>query len=188
MIDIGVVCGRFQIFHKEHLQYVQAAKKKCNYLIVGITSPSGAAGRIEGSDVHRGEKASNPCTFFERMSIIRDVLLETGINREEFDIVPYPIETPEFIHYYIPDDAYHFITILDQWGTCKKQRIESLGYPVEVLWNRREKGISSTMIRQAIYRHEEWKKYVPEITYQYIISHNIDTRIKGLIENDHTIS
>lgn len=35
MIEIGVVCGRFQIFHKEHLQYVLAAKKECKYLIVG---------------------------------------------------------------------------------------------------------------------------------------------------------
>lgn len=188
MMDIGVVCGRFQIFHKEHLRYVLAAKKKCKYLIVGITSPSGAAGRIEGADVHRGEKASNPCTFFERMSIIRDVLLEAGIKREEFDIVPYPIETPEFIHYYIPDGACHFITILDHWGTCKKVRIESLGYPVEVLWNSNKKGISSTMIRQAIYNHEEWKDFVPEKTYQYIVRNNIDTRIRGLIDNECTIS
>ena len=29
MEDIGVVCGRFQIFHLEHLQYVLAAKKEC---------------------------------------------------------------------------------------------------------------------------------------------------------------
>lgn len=34
MIDIGVVCGRFQIFHKEHLQYVLAAKKSANILLL----------------------------------------------------------------------------------------------------------------------------------------------------------
>lgn len=122
------------------------------------------------------------------MSIIRDVLLGEGIEREEFDIVPYPIETLELIHYYIPDGVCHFITILDQWGTYKKQRIESLGYPVEVLWNSKKKGISSTMIRQAIYHHEEWKKYVPEKTYQYIVDNNIDIRIRGLIDNEFTIS
>ncbi|MBP3706729.1 MAG: adenylyltransferase/cytidyltransferase family protein [Clostridia bacterium] len=37
MEKIGVVCGRFQIFHNEHLQYVMAAKEKCEHLIVGIT-------------------------------------------------------------------------------------------------------------------------------------------------------
>ena len=38
MEHIGVVCGRFQIFHNEHLQYVMAAKEKCEHLIVGISS------------------------------------------------------------------------------------------------------------------------------------------------------
>lgn len=36
MRHIGVVCGRFQIFHNEHLQYVMAAKEKCEHLIIGI--------------------------------------------------------------------------------------------------------------------------------------------------------
>ena len=39
MDKLGAVCGRFQIFHLDHLRYVLAAKERCEHLIVGITSP-----------------------------------------------------------------------------------------------------------------------------------------------------
>ena len=47
MEHIGVVCGRFQIFHNEHLQYVMAAKEQCEHLIVGITSPDPSVSPVE---------------------------------------------------------------------------------------------------------------------------------------------
>ena len=82
MEHTGVVCGRFQIFHNEHLQYVMAAKEQCEHLIVGIASPD-------------------------------------------------PIGRPELVKYYIPDD---------------------------------------------------WKQYVPNATYEYIVANGIDKRIIELMK------
>ncbi len=187
MVETGVVCGRFQIFHKEHLQYVLSAKEQCSYLLVGITSPDGVPGHEEKADRNRGKRAANPCTYYERMCIIRNALLEAGVKREEFDIIPYPIERPKFIKSYVPEDACHFITILDEWGYCKKDRIEEMGYPVVVLWENILKHISSTMIRQAIGRNCQWRQYVPEATYEYITTHKIDERISGLLKEEDQI-
>lgn len=187
MVETGVVCGRFQIFHNEHLQYVLCAKEQCGYLLVGITSPDGVPGHEEEADTNRGKRAANPCTYYERMCIIRNALLGAGLKREEFDIIPYPIERPQFIKSYVPEDACHFITILDQWGDCKKMRIEDMGYRVRVLWKDIPKNISSTMIREAIGRKEEWRQYVPDATYEYITSHGIDERISGLLKEEEKI-
>lgn len=187
MVETGVVCGRFQIFHNEHLQYVLSAKKRCRYLLVGITSPDGVPGHEEEADTNRGKRAANPCTYYERMCIIRNTLLEAGLSREEFDIIPYPIERPQFIKSYVPEKACHFITILDQWGECKKKRIEDMGFPVVVLWKYIPKNISSTMIRQAIGKNGEWRQYVPDAAYEYITSHGIDERISRLLKEESEI-
>lgn len=177
MEKIGVVCGRFQIFHNEHLQYVMAAKEKCEHLIVGITSPDPSVSPVEKADVSRSSDVANPCTYYERMKMIEAALFEQGLRREEFDLVPYPIGCPELVKYYIPQNACHFITILDEWGDCKKERIEKWGYKVHVLWKKTEKGISSTMLRQCMVEGKPWKQYVPNATYEYIIANEIDKRI-----------
>ena len=44
---------------------------------------------------HRERPESNPLTFFERIGIISDVLIESGIDRSKFGFVPFPIETPQ---------------------------------------------------------------------------------------------
>lgn len=179
MKKIGAVCGRFQIFHLEHLQYVLAAKEKCEHLIVGITSPDSSVSPAEAADTNRGTAEANPCTYYERMKMVEAVLLEAGIPREDFDIVPFPIGRPELIRFYIPDNTPIFVTILDAWGHCKTDRLKDFGYPVEVLWADRPKGISSTMIRKAMMAGEAWKQFVPNATYEFVISHGIDERIRN---------
>ena len=114
------------------------------------------------------------------MKMIEAALLEQGLRREEFDLVPYPIGRPELVKYYIPDDACHFITILDEWGDCKKERMESYGYKVHVLWKKTEKGISSTMLRACMAEGKPWKQYVPNATYEYVVAKGIDKRIINL--------
>ena len=53
MIEIGVVHGRFQLFHLDHLKYVLGAKARCRHLVVGITNPDPApeCGRGQSADL-----------------------------------------------------------------------------------------------------------------------------------------
>lgn len=183
---IGAACGRFQIFHNDHLKYVLAAKKECDYLLVGITSADPSASPKEKADPNRGKSTSNPCTYFERMEMVRDSLLEAGLSREEFDIIPFPIGRPELLAFYIPDETRCLITIYDEWGENKKQRLEDLGYEVGVLWHvtPETKGISASTIRARIASGEAWAEMVPPAVYRYITAHEIDKRIARLISEE----
>lgn len=178
MIELGAVCGRFQIFHNDHLQYALAAKAKCRRLIVGITSPDKSVNPLEAVDPHRALDEANPCTYYERMKMVEAALLEAGVPREDFDIVPFPIGKPELMRFYIPVGTHLFVTILDEWGHCKTDRLKDYGYDVEVLWERHDKAISSSMMRQLITAQKEWRQYVPGATYEFVLNHGIDQRIR----------
>ena len=180
MDKLGAVCGRFQIFHLDHLRYVLAAKERCEHLIVGITSPDSSVAPVEKADPNRGKNESNPCTYYERMKMVESALLEAGMDRRDFDIVPFPIGKPELLHFYIPDGTHIYVTILDEWGHCKQERLQDFGYPVHVLWEKAEKQISSTMIRKCIAEDMEWSQFVPGATYRYVLHHKLDLRIKEL--------
>jgi cytidyltransferase-like protein len=58
----GMVHGRFQPFHYEHLQYTPAALACCDHLIVGITHPDPALSITEASDPKRHHLAANVFT------------------------------------------------------------------------------------------------------------------------------
>ena len=85
------------------------------------------------------------------------------------------------MQYYLPDEATVFVTILDQWGYVKKERLEEYGYRVFVLWEREEKRISATMIRKCIMQDQAWGEFVPDATYRYVTEHGIDDRIKRIL-------
>ena len=177
MIKLGVIHVRFQLFHNEHLQYALDAKARCEKLIVGITSPENAALIREEVDPHRSNACDNPFTFYERFNMVKAALLGAGIPREDFEIVPYPIERPEVLPNYIPLSATSFFTIYDQWGYEKLHRLSELGYDTFVI-PRGEKGMCSTEIRTKIVDDDDWKYMVPESVYNYITENNLTAKVK----------
>lgn len=181
-MEIGFIHGRFQIFHNEHLEYALAAKKRCEVLIVGITSPDNAQLLYEAVDPHRSNASANPFTYYERFQMIKAALLEAGLKREEFEIVPFPIETPDSVQNYIPLEATAYLTIYDNWGEEKFRRLSGLGYNVCVLWRDRAKKISSTNIRNFIMNGQEWSHLVPSAVYSFIQQNNLDERISNINE------
>lgn len=181
--EIGVIHGRFQMLHKGHMEYLLEAKKRCDYLIIGICNPEYKLTKFDAACPHRSEESSNPLSYYERMEMIKGALLDEGVDRNEFDIVPFPINFPETIFNYAPSDAVYFITIYDEWGERKKELLEKLGCSVEVMWRRTdaERFTSGTEVRKRIAMGEDWKKLVPQYVYNYIINHHIDERIKRVM-------
>ena len=163
MTETGVVHGRFQVFHLDHLKYVLAARQRCRQLVIGITNPDPTLTRIDAADPNRSLAAANPLTYFERYSIIREVMVESGLDPAEFSIVPFPINFPELYRFYLPLDAVFYLTIYDEWGKRTLDMFQSLGLNVEVLWTKppEQKGISAREVRRRLTEGEEWEHLVP---------------------------
>jgi len=188
MDDVGVVHGRFQVLHNDHMKYLLEGKKRCKYLIIGICNPDVDLTKYTELNPHRSDKNSNPLTYFERMICISEAMLEKGINKEEFDIVPFPIDFPEKINNYVPLNAKFYLTIYDKWGKEKHNILKNiLKLDVEVLWEVKpeEKGISSSDIRQNIKELKEWKHLVPNSVFKNITINALDKRIIDLLNNEN---
>ena len=163
MTDTGVVHGRFQLFHLDHLKYVLAAKERCRHLVVGITNPDPTLTKFDAADPHRSAEVDNPLTFYERYVMIRETLLEAGLDFREFSLVPLPINFPELYRYYVPLDATFYLTIYDEWGERKLALFSSLGLKVEILWRKpkSEKGLTATALRRLMGSGRPWEHLVP---------------------------
>lgn len=180
----GVVHGRLQPLHNDHMKYFLAGFEKADFMFVGITNPDPNLTSVDKADANRAKLMSNPCTYYERVEMLERSLVEAGADRNRFRIVPFPINFPELLRHYTPESATYFMTIYDAWGDRKKELMESVGLKVEVLWKRSEgeKGINATVIREKIAKGEDWESLVPVATVEVIKEFGIDQRIREIFE------
>jgi nicotinamide mononucleotide adenylyltransferase len=180
--DIGVIHGRFQVLHNDHLKYLLSGKALCRHLVVGITNPEPDLVRDEAADPGRSHPSANPLTYYERYGLIRAVLLGEGLGPEDFAIVPLPINLPERYQYYVPMEAVFFLSIYDQWGERKHRYFKSLGLKTHVLRKvaLEQKGLSASDIRSRICAGKPWQHLVPPATLPLLAAMNIDRRLREL--------
>lgn len=182
----GVIHGRFQIVHNDHVKYLLAGKARCDFLFVGITNPDPSHTKKDAAGGNRSEPFANPLTYFERFLMVRSALLAEGVAHDEFAIVPFPINFPELYGYYVPLDATFYLTIYDEWGEKKLSLFESLGLKTEILWRRglAEKGLTATDVRRSIREGGRWEKLVPPEVARYINEMNLVERLVKLAEDN----
>jgi len=180
--DLGTIHGRFQILHNDHMKFLLTGKKLCKHLIVGITNPDPSLTKDHDSNPHRSKPIANPLTFYERYVMIRETLLEKGLIFSEFSIVPFPINVPELLKYYVPMNVVFFLSIYDDWGRQKKKYLESLGLKVHVLWDvpLEKKGLSGSDIRESMLKGEPWELFVPPATAKLVKRWGIINRLNNL--------
>jgi nicotinamide-nucleotide adenylyltransferase len=187
MIETGVIHGRFQVLHNDHLKYLLAGKSRCRHLVVGITNPDPSLTGQENTDLHRSDVFANPLTYFERYTMVQAVLKAEGLASDDFSVVPFPINFRDLFKYYVPLEATFFLTIYDDWGKKKLERFRSLGLHVEVLWERplEEKGIRGNQIRLRMVQGKSWEDLVPESTRHFMQLWDIPGRLKDLYQPEH---
>jgi len=179
---VGVIHGRFQVLHLDHMKYLLEGKSRCEHLVVGIANPDPSLTRPDPADPHRSEPWANPLTYFERTWLIREALAEQGVSLQEFSLVPFPINVPELIRYYVPQDAVFFLTIYDSWGRKKLELMNSMGFRTELLWERtpQEKGITGEQVRTKMLLGEPWEHLVPPSTAALLKAWDLPGRLRSL--------
>lgn len=184
MEKTGIVYGRFQVLHLKHIEYILAAKMRCQKLYIGIAFPDDLYVSDEEGSSYRVKRSANPLTYIERYEMIRDSLLEFNVQREAFEIIPFPIDRPNYLAQYVPKEAVCYMSICDDWTAKNERMLRRLGIRTEVLWRREagDKGVTGSIIRQKIKEREEWKSLVPRAVYKYMIENEIDERIRKMGE------
>jgi nicotinamide-nucleotide adenylyltransferase len=183
--DVGVIHGRFQVLHNDHMKYLMASVGHCKHLIVGITNAEPEMAQLEEADPQRSSALANPLTYYERYQLIRAALVEYGVALQDFSIVPLPISHPDRYRFYVPLDAVFFLSIYDDWGKRKREYFESLGLKTLVLREvtLEEKGISGTDVRERMRNREPWQHMVPKSVAELLESWDVPSRLREAIRD-----
>lgn len=163
MEKTGVIHGRFQVLHYDHMKYLSAGRAHCRHLVIGITNPDPQLTRNDPADPARSEPKANPLTYYERHQMVCAACREQAWSPETFSVVPFPVNEPALYRYYVPMDALFLLTIYDDWGERKLEMFKSLGLKTHVLWRKplSEKGMTSTEVRRRIISGDSWEHMVP---------------------------
>lgn len=156
-----MIHGRFQPFHNGHLEYLRAALDRCQTLLIGITNPDPAQIAPEAESEHRHRPEANPFTFFQRLLMIRETLLDEGIPLERVIFIPFPINFPDRWRYYLPPDVVHYLRVFSPWEEAKAERLRRQGYRVEVLHRGAAKEVEASEVRRRLAAGQDWEALVP---------------------------
>jgi nicotinamide mononucleotide adenylyltransferase len=179
--------GRFQPFHNDHLEYVLAAQRLCDFLWIGITKYDVTSTDLNPLGAVRERPENNPLTFFERAHIIRESLIDAGVPGGAFGFVPFPIETPQRLHSFMATSVPCYTTICEQWNRDKIDVLKAHGYDVHVLWERATKKITGAAVRSDIQRGGlAWRSMVPAATARAVEQLDLRSRLLNLSRLDHT--
>ncbi|MBI1885964.1 MAG: adenylyltransferase/cytidyltransferase family protein [Chloroflexi bacterium] len=164
----GMIHGRFQPFHRGHLEYMKAAFERCDNLIVAITNPDPTVIRQEAAAEHRHLPEANPFTFFQRQIMIRETAKDESLPLERIVFIPFPINLPELWRFYVPTSVVQYIRVFSEWEEQKAQRFREQGYPVEVLHPGAVKEVEASEVRRRLQSDEDWESLVPEAVARVI--------------------
>jgi len=171
-IHYGIVLGRMQPLHIGHLEYLAAARARCDRLVIGVTNPDIRALVHDTADPDRSREDHNPFAYFARAEMITASMLEWGWSSSEFIVVPADVNRAGLLKATLPspDIATVYITVYDDWGHRKSQLLEDLGYKVDILWRRTldDRITSGTELRHAMTAGGAWRHLVPGAVARYL--------------------
>jgi len=164
-----ITYGTYDMLHIGHINILSRAKKRGDYLIVGVTSDDYDRSRGKLNVIQSEE---DRVLAIKELDFVDEVILETHKNQKQEDIIKYNID--EFV---IGDDWEGYFDYLNQW--------------TQVVYLPRTAGISSTKLRQEnikpisigiIGANSDTKRFLKESNFiDFSISNYIyDTNIKNI--------
>jgi nicotinamide-nucleotide adenylyltransferase len=156
----GHVHGRFQPFHREHLEYAAWAASESDELIVGITNADESHVTAETAESKRHKPRHNPFEYHERHRMIRAAIDDSAIA-VPVRIMPFPINRPDLWSAYAPEDAHYFVNVLEEWHEVKADRIRDHDRAVRTKEGTRT--VSGVDIRECMATGDgSWRADVPD--------------------------
>lgn len=162
--------GRFQPFHKGHLQIIQYASKKYDEVIIGV-----------GSSQCNHTK-HNPFSSEERKMMIERSLKDIDITNFSIVFIPDIHNYPKWVPYLtsiIPD----FDIVLSN-SPLTTRLFSEKGYTVEETPIYDRKRYSGKEIRKRIINNEDWEDLVPDPVYKIIKEIHGVIRLKDLAKQE----
>ena len=172
MVRRGVFVGRFQPFHKGHLEVIKEIVKEVDELVIIV----GSSQYSHGLD--------NPFTAGERITMIRRALEEEGIQLSRIWIIP------------VPDVHQHALWVSQIVGYSPKFDVAyanepltyrlfmEAGFRVEPMPLIKREVYFATEIRKRMLAGENWKELVPSSVASFIEEIDGDVRLRELNKTD----
>ena len=172
MVRRGLFVGRFQPFHKGHLEVVKKILKDVDELVI-----------IVGSCQY-SHRLDNPFTTGERITMIRRALQEEGIPLSRIWIIPVPdvhqhaLWVSQIVGY-----SPKFDVVYANEPLTRRLFLES-GFRVESMPFIKRKVYLATEIRKRMLAGENWKELVPSSVAKFIEEIDGDARLRQLNKTD----
>ncbi|MBU3913319.1 MAG: nicotinamide-nucleotide adenylyltransferase [Nanoarchaeota archaeon] len=161
---IGLYIGRFQPFHKGHLEVVKSALKEAKHLIIVIAVP------LKKID-------KDPFSADERKEMIEKVLKDERISNFSLYIVPDIPSDEEYVAH-IRNHVPNFNVVYVGDNKLNERLFKEAGF--KVINSRRYYNISSTKVREDMLKQgNAWKKVVPNAVVEYIERKHLEKKVKA---------
>jgi len=172
MVRRGLFVGRFQPFHKGHLEVVKKIMKEADELVI-----------IVGSSQY-SHRRDNPFTTGERITMIRKALQEEDIQLSRIWIIP------------VPDIHQHALWVSQIVGYSPKfdvvyanepvtsRLFMEAGFRVESMPFIKRRVYLATEIRKRMLAGENWKELVPSSVAEFIEEIDGAVRLRQLNKTD----
>jgi nicotinamide-nucleotide adenylyltransferase len=172
MVKRGAIVGRFQPFHKGHLEVIKNIVKEVDELVI-----------IIGSSQY-SHNLDNPFTAGERNMMIRKALQEENIELSKIWIIP------------VPDVHQHALWVAQIVGYSPKigvvyanepltsRLFNEAGFKVKPMPFVKRDVYSATEIRKCMIAGEKWEQFVPSSVAKFIKQIDGDVRLRDLNKTD----
>jgi len=168
----GLFIGRFQPFHLGHLYVIREILKMVDELIIGIGS------------AQLSYSLNNPFTAGERLYMIRDALIDEGIDIRRIWLIPISdINNNDLWVAYVVSHSPPFHIVFSN-NPLVKILFSDAGFDIESvpLYNRKE--YSATYIRELMVKGGNWEPLVPKRVAEIINEIGGVSRMKNLAKSD----
>ena len=172
MPERGLYVGRFQPFHKGHLEAIKEVLDEIEELVIVIGS------------AQYSHNINNPFTAGERLVMIRHALQEAGIEYSKLWIVPVPDVHLQMLWVSALEGYTPRFNVVYSNEPLTRRLFTEAGYRVKSVRFFERKIFTSTLVRERMLKDQNWTTLVPKSVAEFINEIDGVNRFRDLNRTD----